>query len=509
MEEKKGILIVDNDKRLCEEISYEVDNENYRILPFAQKGNEALNCIDSEQIDILIVAIVAKGIDWVQILEAAKLRHPDIGVILTTNQSVIDMSKAGRAIADTQVDYFLTKPINFDMLNAAIAQILEKQRLIAEKKQLQQQLDSKFGLVGFTGDSPKMRQLYKKLSQVASTEATVLIYGESGTGKELAARAIHFSSPRQNKFFVPVHCASFTESLLGSELFGHERGAFTGATKIKRGIFEQADGGTLFLDEIGEINHEIQVKLLRVLETGEFQRVGGEDTLRADVRIVAATNKNLEEAVKKGEYREALFYRLNVATVEMPLLRERKDDIPLLVKTFIDEFNEKNNRSVEGITPQAMRIFMCYNWPGNVRELKNCIEAMMVFAQHAILDVEDIPERILEYTALEINSAVSAKDVGETCVLFETQSSATLPSAMPALRLSDESSLGGLNISLGMSLEEVEREFIKATLKFTNNNKAKAARILNIGKSSIFRKIKTYNLSITPPDSKNQKGLAE
>jgi len=487
--EKKVILIVGNDKRLREDISYEIDNENYRILP-ARKGNEALNCIDSEHIDILIVAIMS-GIDWVQILEVAKLRHPDIGVILTTNQSVIDMSKARKAMADAQVDYFLTKPINFDMLNGAIAQILEKQRLIAENRQLQVQLDAKFGLVGFTGYSPKMRELYKKISQIAPTETTVLIYGESGTGKELAARAIHSGSPRKDKFFVPIHCASFTESVLGSELFGHERGAFTGATKTKRGIFERADGGTLFLDEIGEINHAIQVKLLRVLETGEFQRVGGEETLHADVRIVAATNKNLEQAVKKGEYREDLFYRLNVVTVEMPPLRERKDDIPLLVKAFIDEFNEKHARSVEGVTPQAMRIFMRYGWSGNVRELKNCIEAMMVFTPHAILDVEDIPERILVSAASEINTPIFG---------CEANNSAVLPSSAPTLQLSGESSLEGLDISLGMSLEEVEREFIKETLKFANNNKAKAARILGISKSSIFRKIKEYKLSTTPTD---------
>lgn len=483
MEENRVILIVDDDKRLREEVSCEIDNGNYLILP-AQKGNEALNCIDREHIDILIVSIT-KGINWIQILEAAKLRHSDIGVILTTNQSVIDMSKAGKAIVDTQVDSFLTKPINFDQLNGAIAQILEKQRLISENRQLQGQLDSKFGLAGFTGNSLRMRELYKKLSQIAPTETTVLIYGESGTGKELAARAIHLNSSRRNELFLPVHCASLTESLLGSELFGHERGAFTGATDKKRGIFERADDGTLFLDEIGEINHEIQVNLLRVLETGKFQRVGGEETIHADVRIVAATNKNLEEAVKKGEFREDLFYRLNVVTIEMSPLRERKDDIPLLVNAFIDEFNGKHRRNVEGITPQAMRILVRYDWSGNVRELKNTIEAMTVFAQHSILDVEDIPERILVSASPEIDT---------TILIPEAENFAAFPGSAPTIQLNDESSPSELNISLGMSLEEVEREFVKETLKFTSNNKAKAARILGISKSNIFRKIKKYNL---------------
>jgi len=482
MEEKKIILIVDDDKRSREEISYEIDNEDYHIVR-ACKGNEALNCIDRERIDILIVAIT-EGINWVQVLEVAKLRHPDIGVILTTDRSVIDMSKAGRAIADAQVDSFLTKPINFDQLNGAIAQILEKQRLIAENRELQQKLHTKFGLAGFTGNSPKMQELYKKISQIAPTETTILIYGESGTGKELAARAIHSSSSRKEPF-VAVHCASFTESLSSSELFGHERGAFTGATKAKKSIFELAKGGTLFLDEIGEINYDTQVKLLRVLEAGEYWKVGGDKPLKADVRIVAATNKNLEEAVKEGKYREDLFYRLNVVTIEMPPLRERKDDIPFLVKEFIDESSEKNGRNVEGITPQTMRIFMRYDWSGNVRELKNTIEAMVVLTQHSILDVEDIPERILVSVAPEVNTPI---------FIPETEDSLAIPSSAPTIQLSGEFEPAGLNISLGMSLKEVEREFIKETLKFTNDNKAKAARILGISKSSIFRKIKEYNL---------------
>lgn len=483
MDEKKVILIVDDDKRLREEISYAIDNEDYRIL-LPCKGNEALNCIDREHIDILILA-VTKELDWISILEAAKLQHPDIGIILTTNQSVIDMSKAGSAIADAQVDSFLTKPINFDQLNGEIAQILEKQRLISENRELQGQLDSKFGLIGFTGNSPRMLELYQKISQIAPTETTVLIYGESGTGKELAARSIHSSSSRKDAPFVAVHCASFTESLLGSELFGHEQGSFTGATRTKEGIFERADGGTLFLDEIGEINHEIQVKLLRVLETGEFQRVGGDESVEVDVRIVAATNKNLEEALEEGQYREDLFHRLNVVTVEMPPLRERKDDIPLLVKEFIDEFNGKHRRNVEGIAPPAMRIFMRYDWSGNVRELKNTIEAMVVLAQHSMLDVEDIPERILVSVAPEVNTLMFVP---------EANNSFAVPGSVPTVQLNDESAPAGLNISLGMSLEEVEREFIKETLKFTNNNKAKAARILGIGKSTIFRRIKDYNL---------------
>jgi len=486
MNERKLILIADDDKRLRENISYAIDDDSYHIV-LAQNETEALNCIDSEHVDILIIPLKTVDIDGIHVLEIAKQQNPDVGIILTTTQSIADTDAAIKAMNQAGAHYFLPKPINLDQLNAVLKKVIDQQRLISEYKQLQQQLDAKFGLIGFTGNSTAMHRVYETITQVAPAKTTVLILGESGTGKELAARAIHFNGPRRDKPFVAIHCAALTESLLESELFGHERGAFTGATSSKRGRFEIADGGTLFLDEIGEVNPEIQVKLLRVLDTREFERVGGEKTYHVDVRIIAATNRNLLEAVQKGEYREDLYHRLSVVTINMPPLRERREDIPLLVDTFISEFSKENGKQISGITNQAMRFLMRYDWQGNIRELKNCIEGMVVMARHGILDVDDLPEHIL------------MSDTNRTAQIFpiqkfEKKAFSPLLTPVPTIPSINDYHKNQLRVHVGMSLEDIEQEAIRETLRYTNNNKAKTARILGIGKRTLYRKIEKYGL---------------
>ena len=470
-----------------------------------------MNCIDNEQVDILIVPLRASTIDGMHVLQIAKRKNPDMGIILTTTQSIDDTDAAIKAMNQAGANYFLPKPINLDQLNAVLKKVIHEQQLISENKQLQQQLDSKFGLVGFTGNSTAMHRVYETITQVAPAKTTVLILGESGTGKELAARAIHYNSPRRDKPFVALHCAALTETLLESELFGHERGAFTGATKSKKGRFEIANGGTLFLDEVGEINEETQIKLLRVLDTRSFERVGGEKTHRVDVRIIAATNKNLWEAVQNGEYREDLYYRLSAVTFHMPPLRRRKEDIPLLVDTFISEFSAENGKKVSGITNQAMRFLMRYDWQGNVRELKNCIEGMVVMARNEILDVDDLPEHILMSDTNRTTQLLPAPNTFKkrefplslppapiiSAIDVPTESREWMPiddreTIIPSINVSYENQL---QVHVGMSLEDIEKEAIKETLRYTNNNKAKTARVLGIGKRTLYRKIEKYELS--------------
>ena len=488
--EKKLILIVENDKRLREDISYAIDSDDYKIV-LARNEIEALNCIDAECVDVLIVTLKSDVIDGIHILDVAKRYNPDVGVILTTTPSAADTDIAIKAMNQARAHYFLPKPINGDQLNAILKKVLDQQRLISVNTQLQQQLDDKFGLVGFNGNSAAMHRVYELIAQVAPAKTTVLIYGETGTGKELAARAIHFNSPRKHKPFVPLHCAALTESILESELFGHERGAFTGAVSTKKGRFEVADGGTLFLDEVGEISRALQVKLLRVLDTRTFERVGDPTPRHVDIRLVAATNNNLEELVQQGKYREDLYHRLRVVTIHMPPLRERKEDIPMLVDAFIREFSDENGKHIEGITNAAMRFLMRYNWPGNVRELKNCIEGMVVMARHSILDVDDLPEHILMADA----SYIAPKFPLYTPLRKERLSFPTPVSAMPASNETPKMLLPQLNVHVGMSMDEIEREAIKATIEYTGNNKAQTARILDIGKKTLYRKIEKYGLT--------------
>jgi len=447
----KTILVVDDDEDVRESIAGALSEEGYNAIPAADE-ERALSCLNEEQVDLVITALKVPTIDGMKLLGVAKERYPEVDVIMMASSANVEM--AVKAIKAGAYD-LQTKPINIDKLKTSVGELLGEQIIVAQDIEGHHPLDSKFGLTGFVGNSEKMQQVYKTISQVAPAMTTVLLYGETGTGKSLAARAIHYNSPRRDKPFTELSCAALSENIIESELFGHERGAFTSAINTKKGRFELADGGTLFLNDVSEISPYTQVKLLRVLEDKEFERVGGMETIKVDVRLISATNRSLEEAIREGRFREDLYYRLHGVTIELPPLRRRKEDIPLLVEHFIWEANRLNGKNVEGITDQAMQFLMKYNWPGNVRELKNCIEGMVVMTKRPALGVTDLPKHITR-----------AGDNGWR-----------------------------VNIHVGMSAKDAERELIAETLKYTNNNKALAARILNMGLRTLFRKVKEYEIS--------------
>ena len=374
-------------------------------------------------------------------------------IIVLTGHGTIET--AVQACKNGAADFF-TKPIDLDHLLLTVSKCLANRKVLDENKRLTEELEKvkrESGYKKIIGQSEKVSRMMGVIKQVASTNANVLIQGESGVGKELVADALHNLSLRKDKPFIKVNCASLTPTLLESELFGHEKGAFTGAIARKKGRFELADGGTLFLDEIGEIDLSTQVKLLRVLQERQFERVGGEETLTVDVRVVAATNRNLAEEVKKGNFREDLYFRLNVVHIEVPPLRERKEDIPLLISHFLETLSSKNNRKVDSISAQARKALFAYSWPGNIRELQNAIEAGVVMCHGRTIELEDLPEQI---------KSIDNEDI--------------------------------LSVKLGSSLEEVEKELITRTISFCGGNKTKAATVLGIGRKTLHRKLLEYNM---------------
>jgi two-component system response regulator HydG len=349
---------------------------------------------------------------------------------------------------------YLNKPIDLNILRAKIRKALEKQKLYRSNVELKRQLDKRYGFEGIIGGSEIMQGVFDTLRQVAPSNATVLIVGESGTGKELVARAVHANSPRRGNHFVALNCAALSESILESELFGHEKGAFTGATYTRKGRFEYAHGGTLFLDEIGDMPPSVQIKLLRVIEYGEVFRVGSNEPIRVDVRLIAATHKDLPTLIKEGRFREDLYFRLKVVTVEMPPLRDRLEDLPLLVQAFATEFAQTYGKKPPEITPQAMELLYDYSWPGNVRELRNCIESMVVLDKDGKIDEEDVPRYVKQPPQAGAPPGVA-----------------------------------------GVNLEEGEKERIRKALALCEGNREKAARMLGIGERTLYRKIKRYGFN--------------
>ncbi|MDQ1316418.1 MAG: hypothetical protein QG641_25 [Candidatus Poribacteria bacterium] len=447
----KTILLVDEDDDLRESIAYALAEEGYNTIP-VDSEERALNFLNNGQIDLVITALNAPNIDGMKLLSITKEKHPETDVIIVSNSQNVEMTvKAIRAGAyDLQ-----TKPINIDKLKISVGEVLKNRIILAEDIGSPHPLDSKYGLTGFVGNSEKMQRVYRTIAKVAPAMMTVLIVGETGTGKNLVARAIHYNSQRKDKPFVELSCAALPESIIESELFGHERGAFTNAISRKKGRFETANSGTLFLNEVSDISPYTQVKLLRVLEDKEFERVGGMETINVDVRLIAATNKDLEQAIEDGKFREDLYYRLRGVIIDIPPLRQRKEDIPLLVEAFIRDANRLNKLEVKGITDQAMQFLIEYDWPGNVRELRNCIEGMVVMTKRSSLGMNDLPKYIR--------------------------------------RAGDDK--WQVDIHVGMSARDAERELIAETLKYTNNNKALAAKILNMGLRTLFRKVKEYDIN--------------
>jgi len=453
-EKEPAVLIVDDDKNTRDGLSRAL-RRNYEVF-LAESAERALGILDESGIDILLSDVRMPGMDGITLIQRAMARNPGLICILVTAYGNVET--AVEAMKRGAYD-FLTKPVNLDHLDLLLRRALRSSKVESENLRLREQLDEKFALENIVGYSPVMRQLFEVIKQTAPTQANVLIQGASGTGKELVAHAIHRLSTRDKGPFIAVHCSALSPTLLESELFGHEKGAFTGAVARRRGRFELADGGTLFLDEISDIDESIQVKLLRVLEERKFERVGGDDTLEVDIRLVAATNRQLRKLVDEGMFREDLYFRLDVININLPPLRDRLEDVPLLCSHFLKEFTEKNAKSLEGITPDAVNILSSYSWPGNVRELKNTIEKMVVLSRSGKLGSRDIPQHIRD----------------------EAGARSGRPRPAPGGTGREADSLAG-----------VERQMIYSALKRHGNNRTKAAEALGISRRTLHRKLRQY-----------------
>jgi DNA-binding NtrC family response regulator len=443
--EKKLILIAEDDPKVGESIRLLLKKRGYEIR-LASNGKEALSLFRQETVDLVITDLVMPKMDGIELLEAVKGLRPEAEVVVISAQGTIE--KAVQAMKLGAFD-FIEKPINPRVISLVVERALEKQTLILQNRDLRSKLEDRFHFKNIIGRSGKMVKIFELIHHIAPYDSSVLIIGESGTGKELIANAIHYNSPRASMPFIKVSCASLSEGIIESELFGHEKGAFTGAIASRKGRFEMADQGTLFLDEVEDIPPTTQIKLLRVLQEGEFERVGGNRTIQANIRIIAASNRDLQEAVKNGTFREDLYYRLNVVNIKLPPLRERKEDTPFLVNFFIDKFNQKYHMNVKGISQRAMSFLIDYGWSGNVRELENTIESILVINSPEVIDIQHLPQEI--------------KDSQEK------------PEVIP--------------IRIGTPLEEVEREILIQTLKATKGNKRRAAELLGINVRTIHRKM--------------------
>ena len=450
------ILIVDDDPGHLVSVKTIIRSWGY-MVETADDGNVALDMVKSEPLDLILMDVRMATMSGIEALKQIKTYNPAIPVIIMTAYSSVDT--AVEALKSGAYDY-LIKPLDFEVLKLSIERASEHAGLKEENRALKKHLRGDYDLENIIGRSQPMKSLLEMVSMVAPSEATVLISGESGTGKELIARSLHFNSPRREKSLVVVNCAAIAETLLESELFGHEKGSFTGADKRREGRFFMANHGTIFLDEIGEMPFTMQAKLLRVLQEREIQRVGGEETIKVDVRVVAATNRDLEADVAKGHFREDLFYRLNVMPLKVPPLRERQEDIPLLAQHFLEKYADKNRKEVKGFVPLAMDMLLNYDWPGNVRELENAMERAVI-----LLSGEHITEK-----QLPLNITEKYPDLG--------RSASALVPAMDGTR----------------SLEEIEKEAVLTTLKACDGNKAKAARRLGVTRKTLHNKLKIYGL---------------
>ena len=453
---KFTLLIIDDEKNIREGLAANFELEGYNVKT-AEDGKTGLSLIEKGDIDLVITDLRMPGISGEEVLQKVTTETPGIPVIILTGHGSID--SAVEAMRHGAYD-FLTKPLNLDQLGMIVKRALQTRELSLQHQQLQAELEGNAVFGRIIGKSAEIQKVEEVVRKVADSKASVLITGESGVGKELVADAIHNLSSRKNNSFIKVHCAALSETLLESELFGHEKGAFTGAEKMQKGRFELAHGGTIFLDEIGEINQNVQIKILRVLQEHKFERVGGEETIEVDVRVIAATNKNLEEEVKAGRFRQDLYYRLNVIHIQVPPLRERKDDVPLLMATFLNEFNKENNKHITGLDNRAKSALYKYDWPGNIRELRNCMESAVVLCSTNEITIDDLPATV-------------------------TQSSAGDTIAIP----------------VGISLDDAEKAIIQQNLAANSNNKSKTAEVLGIGRKTLQRKLVDWGLE------KNEDGV--
>jgi two-component system, NtrC family, response regulator AtoC len=437
------LLVVDDDPVTLSLLKEVLSKEGYEVET-ALGGQEAVEKGAYQLFDIVITDVRMGDKDGMEVLRSFRKNAPDTTVIMITAFGSIET--AIEAIREGAFDY-ISKPFKLEEIKITVQRALEQRRLIEENKQYRQELLGKYQFDNFIGRTQQILQVYKTIAKVANTKSTVLLYGESGTGKELVARSIHYNSQRSQRPFIPVDCASLVESLLETELFGHMRGAFTGALFTKKGLFEEAEAGTLFLDEVSNLSLSVQTKLLRFLQEHEIKRVGGTESIKVDVRVIAATNHPLEPMIKEGKFREDLFYRLNVVSITLPPLRERKEDIPLLANYFLHKFTEEHQKAISHISPEALEILTRHDWPGNVRELENTMERAIILSAHPIILPEDLPQKVLG-------------------------------SQLPEVSLFPEKLL---------SLKEVEKSYVLRVLHETKGNKKKAAEILGIDRTTLYR----------------------
>ena len=453
-ENQKHLLIVDDEGALRSAIAERLADHGF-VVEQAGNGEDALQRLADFAFDILITDLRLPGIGGREVLDAALERYPDIIAIVITGYGTV--KDAVEAIKQGAAD-FITKPFQFDALLHVLRSAVEQRRLKSENAYLRSQLEDRYRIDGLVGSSRIMRDLFQLLETVAATSSTVLITGETGTGKELAARAIHHNSPRRTNRFVALNCSAIPETLLEAELFGHARGAFTGAVGTRQGRVEQAHKGTLFLDEVGTMSPSLQAKLLRVLQEREFERVGDSHTIKIDVRVIAATHSDLARMVAESTFREDLFYRLNVLPVQLPPLRERREDIPLLVQHFLQRLAADSGRGTMTVSQEAMRRLMAYRWPGNVRQLENTVERALAFSQgRTCLDVQDLPP--------EVQNQAAAVEGSETWLPED-------------------------GIDFERYIEAIELSLIKRSLERTHGNKRQAARLLNLKRTTLIEKLK-------------------
>ena len=461
MAETATLLVADDDPAVRQSLERTLAREGYTVV-LAPDGQAALERLRQGGVDLLLSDLRMPGLTGLELLREVKAAVPDVDVILLTAFGTVEEAVA--AMKDGAVD-FLTKPFQRAQLIRVIRKALERRELIAQNLALQRRLDDLLAQGNLIGVSPAFRSMMTLVDQVANSSATVLIHGESGTGKELVARAIHDRSPRRSGPFVAVNCAALPETLLESELFGYEKGAFTGAGGRKEGRFELADGGTLFLDEVADLSPVTQPKILRVLQEGEFERLGGTKTIKVDVRIVTASNQDLAVLVKEKRFREDLFYRLNVIGVTAPPLREKREDVAVLAQHFLRVYAAKNNRTLAGFSDDALRCLEGYAWPGNVRELENVVERAVVLARGNTVEVGDLPDKI-------------------------TENAIVLERPAPGETAGDGGGEGMLRIRVGTPLAEVEQRMLEETLRMTRGNKTLTAKLLGIDPKTVFRKLK-------------------
>ncbi len=463
------ILVIDDNETMREGMAYTIRKMGH-IVDVASNGREGVSLFVPETTDFVITDLKMEGMDGTEVLKKIKEKDPDALVMIVTAFGTIEV--AVEAMKQGAFD-FIAKPFSMELLRAKVNKALEakewqrrQERLTEENKLLRDEIAQPYTTKEIVGESEKMQRIFKLIQKVAASDSTVHIFGESGTGKELVARAIHESSPRREGPFIKVNCSAIPENLLETELFGHEKGAFTNAIRRKLGRFELADGGTIFLDEIGDISPSFQVKLLRVLQEREFERVGGEHSIKVDVRIISATNKDLQKEVEEGRFREDLFYRLHILPLSLPPLRDRIEDIPLLVEHFLEKLKVRTRHQVKKVSDEVLQIFSRYPWPGNIRELENVMEQALVFAESSTLTPDDLPPHLHQKS---------------------------LPS--PQLEAKDDLFAALKTRSLPQILDDIEHQLIAKAYEESNHIKVETARLLGIKTSALYYKLEKYNIS--------------